>query len=63
MITETKLDESFATGQFFINGFCSPFRLDRDRNVGSILLYIREDIPSNLLAIENIIEAFYVEIY
>ena len=38
MITETKLDESFATGQFFMNGFCSPFRLDRDRNGGSILL-------------------------
>ena len=60
IITETKLDESFPIGQFFMNGFSSPFRLDRDRNGGGILLYIREDIPSKLLAIENIIETFFV---
>ena len=53
MITETKVDESFPIGQFFINGFSCTFRLDRDRNVGGILLYIRGDIPSKLLAIEN----------
>ena len=35
---------------------------DRDRNGGGILLYIREDITSKFLAIENIIEAFFVEI-
>ena len=62
MITETKLNGSFAIAQFFINGFSIPFRLDRDRNRGGVLLYIREDIPSKLLAIENIIEAFFVEI-
>ena len=44
MITETKLDESFPIGQFFINSFSIPFRLDSDRNGGGILLYIREDI-------------------
>ena len=48
MITETKLNESLPIGRFFINGFSSPFRLDRDRNVGGILLYIREDIPSKV---------------
>ena len=61
MITETKLDESPPTGQFFRNDFSSLFRLDRDRNGGGILLYIREDILSKLLAIENIIEAFFVD--
>ena len=38
MITETKLDESFPIGQFFISGFSSPFRLNRDRNGGGVLL-------------------------
>ena len=51
MTTETKLDESFPIGHFFINGFSIPFRLDRDRNGGGILLYIRENIPSKLLTI------------
>ena len=28
MISETKLDESFRTSQFFMNGFSSPYRLN-----------------------------------
>ena len=48
IITETKLGENFPIGQFFINGFSSPFRLDRDRNDSGILLHIREDVPSRL---------------
>ena len=62
MITETKLDKNFSVGQFFINGFSSSFRLDRDRNGGDIFLYIREDIPLKRLSIQNIIEVFFVEI-
>ena len=63
MISETKLDESFPTSQFFMNGFSSPHRLDRNRNGGGILLYIRKDIPSKLLSIErDLTETFFVEI-
>ena len=29
MVTETKIDESFPTSQFFISGFTSPYRFDR----------------------------------
>ena len=61
MIAGTKLDESFPEGHFFINGFSSPFPLVHDRNGGSILLYIKEDIPSKLLSIENKIEVFFVK--
>ena len=61
MIAETRPDESFPIGQFFMNGFSSLFRLDRDRNAGGMLVYIREDIPSKLLAIENVVEAVFVE--
>ena len=49
MISQTKLDPSFPTGQFHINGFSEPYRFDRNSNGGGILLYIREDIPSKLI--------------
>ena len=45
MISETKLYESFPTRQFFMEGFSSPHRLDRNCNGGGIFLYIRKDIP------------------
>ena len=63
MISETKVDDSFPRGQFFINGFSAPFRLDRNKNGGGIMLFIREDIPATLKSIENPpIEAFFVEL-
>ena len=49
MITETKLDDSFPASQFLIQGFCTPFRLDRNENGGGILLYIRSYIASTKL--------------
>ena len=63
MISETKIDASFPVGQFLLNGYSTPFRLDRNANGGGILLYIREDIPSKLLLVEeNPIEGFFVKI-
>ena len=29
LLTETKLDDSFPTSQFLVDGFSEPFRLDR----------------------------------
>ena len=49
MISETKLDDSFRTGQFLLDGFSVPDRLDRILKGGGILLYTREDIPSRFL--------------
>ena len=43
----------FRGGQFFINSFSAPFRLDRNKNSGGIMLLIREDIPATLKSIEN----------
>ena len=34
VITETKLDDSFPTSQFEVEGFCTPLRLDRSRYGG-----------------------------
>ena len=64
MISETRIDASFPTGQFLLNGYSIPFRLDRNAHGGGILLYVREDIPSTLLLVEeNPIEGlFFMEI-
>ena len=51
MVTETKIDESFPTNQFIIPGFTSQYRLEITKDGGTILVFIREDIPSKLLNI------------
>ena len=48
-----KIDDSFPIGNFTIHGFSPPYRLDRYSKDGGIMLYIREDIPSNLLATDK----------
>ena len=63
MISETKVDDSFPDGQFFLDGFGKPFRLDRNRNGGGIMLFIRNDIPAKVVSTDDSpIESFYVEL-
>ena len=63
LISEIKLDNSFLTGQFLIKGYSAPYRLDGDAQGGGIMLFIREDIPSKLLEVDDFpTEGFYVEI-
>ena len=65
VVTETKLDSTFETVQFCIHGFNEPYRLDRNRNGGGILIYIREGIPSRLLNLYTFpcnIEGMFIEI-
>ena len=50
MISESKLDGSFPHGQFLIGGFYTPFRFDRKKNGGAILIYVWEDIPAKILS-------------
>ena len=45
MISETKLDSSFPSAQFVIEGYCEPFRLDRNCYGGGLLIFINENIP------------------
>ena len=58
-IQETKIDSSFPAQQFVIEGYSEPYRLDRNREGGGVLVYVREDIPSKLLTKFNFTE--YVE--
>ena len=41
LISETKLDDSFPSGQFEIGEFSMPYRYDRNSMGGGLLLYIR----------------------
>ena len=46
VVSETKLDSTFPTNQFYIHGFTKPYRLDMNRNGGGVLMYIHKDIAS-----------------
>ena len=64
MISETKFDDTFPAAQFLLQGFCMPYRFDRNRAGGGIILHIREDIHSRLIErkVRNNVEYFFVEI-
>ena len=50
-ITESKLDHTFPDSSFRVSGYNKPFRKDRNRNGGGILVFIRDDIPCKELQI------------
>ena len=65
LITETKLDKSFPSGQFEIKGYSTAFRVDGNQNAWSLLLYVREDISCKILkdyTPEKPLENLFVEI-
>ena len=65
VITETKLDDTFLKSQFLVTGFSVPYRLDRNRNRGEIMVFIRGDIPSRVLAkhvFSDDIEGLFIEL-
>ena len=64
-IQETKLDSSFPIAQFLIDGYSVPYRLDRNRDGGGVMIYVREDIPSKLLSkhtFTETIEGLFIEV-
>ena len=65
VLTETKLDDTFPTEQFLVNGFSELYRRDRNRNGGGVMIYIRQDIPSKRLdkqAFPYDMEGVFVEV-
>ena len=66
VITESKLDSTFPSQQFAIEGYALPYRIDRDAGCGGgVLIYVREDIPCRELTkhtIYNNIEGIFLEI-
>ena len=53
MLSETKFDDSFPLGNFLLGGFSKTYRLDRDSLGGSVLLYVWQNIPTNLTEVET----------
>ena len=53
MISETKVENSFPDGQFFLNSFGTSFRLDRNRNGGGIIFFIKNDIPAKVVSTDG----------
>ena len=63
LVSETKIDDSFPTRNFLIDGFSTPYILDRNSNGGGLMLFVKEDIPSNIVEAEaKQIEGFYIEL-
>ena len=62
MISETKLDSSFPTGQFQIHGCSEPYRFDRNENGGRIFVFIRENAPTKLTESQMKIKGFFNEL-
>ena len=65
LIIETKIDSLFSKPQFEIDGFTTPYRVDRDCHGGGTLLYVRQDIPSKLfinLKISENLERVFVKL-
>ena len=62
MISETKLDESFLSMQFKIDGY-NIFRSDQNTKGGGILMYVRDSIPYKLIPVRNSTkEGFFIEL-
>ena len=60
-----RTDDTFPVGQLCIDGYSTPYCLNKTSHGGGILLYIREDIPSKMLKfdqVQNNFEVFFVEI-
>ena len=65
VITETKIDDSYPTSQFEIKGFGTPFRRDRNKHGGGVLVYIREHLPCREVPFVNMpheIEGIFIEL-
>ena len=64
VVTETKLDETFLESLFLMDGFSKPYRLDRNKNGGGVMIFIRDTISSKILEkhiFPNDVESIFVE--
>ena len=54
IIAETKIDDTFPTNQFCIEGYMPPLRADRNQHGGGLLIYIRDGVPAREVAISTL---------
>ena len=54
---EAKIDASFSSAQFVLEGYHSPYRLDISSRSGGIFVYVKSLIPSRRLSCENLCDS------
>ena len=65
VLQETKIDCTYPTAQFLIEGFEQPFRLDRNKNGGGVIIYIKGNLPCKQITFDtlpNDIECIFLEL-
>ena len=65
VVCSIKLDETFPNSQFHMDGFSLPYKLDKNRNGGGVMTFVKEDIPSKFLTKHNFpsdVESLFVEL-
>ena len=61
LLSETKVDSSFPSNQFAMEGFSFSFRLDRNSSGGGIMLFVRDETLSQYKP-NSSVENIFVEI-
>ena len=63
MVSKTKTDDTFPLAQLCVEGYSTPYRLEKTCKGGGLLLYVRDDIPSKQIKLKFIeneaFEGFY----
>ena len=65
LLSETKIENSFPSSQFAIQGYSNLFRRARDVHGGGLLLYVRDDTPCKEIkscTLPDNIECLFIEI-
>ena len=58
MISEIKLDGTVSYVLYHPKDFSNPYRLDKNSQSGGILPYIRDNIPSNFVKLDQKLQNF-----
>ena len=53
MISENKLGDTFPHALYHLRDFSNPYRLDSNSHGSGILVYIRDNLPSNLVKLDQ----------
>ena len=65
VITESKLDETFPTKQFCMDGYSKPFWKDRNKNGSGVMIINKDDTPSKEIKVDFVppdIECLSIEL-
>ena len=64
-VSETKLDDTFPSSQFIIEGYSPPIRHNRNCHGGGLMFFIRDDLPHKELKshkLPNDVEGIFIEV-